>query len=97
MTRKFFVGGNWKMNGTKSSIDEICSWLVSGPLDPNCEVVVGVPGCYLQHVADKLAGSSVAVAAPYEADPRIGKAINPSPAESRVDPYYNVSHLILIQ
>ena len=63
MTRKFFVGGNWKMNGTKSSIDEICSWLVSGPLDPNCEVVVGVPGCYLQHVADKLAGSSVAVAA----------------------------------
>ena len=44
-----------------------------------------------------LAVSSVAVAAPYEADPRIGKAINPSPAESRVDPYYNVSHLILIQ
>ena len=57
------MGGNWKMNGTKSSIDEICSWLVAGPLDPNCEVVVGVPGCYLQHVADKLAGSSVAVAA----------------------------------
>ena len=50
-----------------------------------------------------LAVSSVAVAAPYpealdaEADPRVGKAINPSPAESRVDPYYNVSHLILIQ
>ena len=38
-----------------------------------------------------LAVSSVAVAAPYEADPRIGKAINPSPAESRIDPYYNVS------
>merc|ERR1712038_148789 len=38
-----------------------------------------------------LAVSSVAVAAPYdaEADPRIGKAINPSPAESRIDPYYN--------
>ena len=26
------------MNGTKSSIDEICSWLVAGPLDPNTEV-----------------------------------------------------------
>ena len=38
MSRKFFVGGNWKMNGTKSSIDEICSWLVAGPLDPNTEV-----------------------------------------------------------
>ena len=77
MGRKFFVGGNWKMNGTKAEIDTICSWLTAGPLDPNCEVtwnrnrkstsiqnpgfltvslkvVVGVPGCYLQYVADKL-------------------------------------------
>merc|ERR1711983_66338 len=52
-----------KMNGTKSSIDEICSWLVAGPLDPNTEVVVGVPGCYLQYVADKLSGTSLSVAA----------------------------------
>jgi len=51
------------MNGTKSSIDEICSWLVGGPLDPNTEVVVGVPGCYLQYVSDKLADSPVSVAA----------------------------------
>lgn len=51
------------MNGDKASIDEICSWLVAGPLDPNTEVVVGVPGCYLQYVADKVAGSQVAVAA----------------------------------
>ncbi|EYC08467.1 hypothetical protein Y032_0066g3784 [Ancylostoma ceylanicum] len=27
MTRKFFVGGNWKMNGDKSSIDGICVFL----------------------------------------------------------------------
>ena len=38
MGRKFFVGGNWKMNGTKAEIDAICSWLTAGPLDPNCEV-----------------------------------------------------------
>ena len=38
MGRKFFVGGNWKMNGTKADIDAICAWLTSGPLDPNCEV-----------------------------------------------------------
>jgi len=63
MSRKFFVGGNWKMNGTKSSIDEICSWLLAGPLDPNTEVVVGVPGCYLQYVSDKLSSSAVSVAA----------------------------------
>merc|ERR1719228_2677275 len=42
------------MNGVKAEIDEICSWLSAGPLDPNCEVVVGVPGCYLQYVVDKL-------------------------------------------
>jgi len=50
------------MNGTKAQIDEICSWLSSGPLDPNCEVVVGVPGCYLEYVAKKLP-SAVTVAA----------------------------------
>ena len=88
MGRKFFVGGNWKMNGTKAEIDTICSWLTAGPLDPNCEViqcsfvfynlryielymtilnhllkvVVGVPGCYLQYVVDKLP-NSIGVAA----------------------------------
>jgi len=51
------------MNGTKSSIDEICSWLVAGPLDPNTEVVVGVPGCYLQYVSDKLSATPLQVAA----------------------------------
>ena len=51
------------MNGTKSSIDEICSWLVAGPLDPNTEVVVGVPGCYIQYVADKFAGTALQVSA----------------------------------
>ena len=33
MSRKFCVGGNWKMNGTKSSIDEIVLFLTEGPLD----------------------------------------------------------------
>ena len=30
--RKFFVGGNWKMNGSKTSIDSIVEFLVKGPL-----------------------------------------------------------------
>jgi triosephosphate isomerase len=33
--RKFFVGGNWKMNGNKKEIDAIISFLTAGPLDPN--------------------------------------------------------------
>ena len=35
MGRKFFVGGNWKMNGDKASIDKIVDFLKAGPLDPN--------------------------------------------------------------
>lgn len=35
MVRKFFVGGNWKMNGVKKEIDEIVAFLKAGPLDPN--------------------------------------------------------------
>ena len=30
--RKFFVGGNWKMNGSKPSIDGIVEFLLQGPL-----------------------------------------------------------------
>lgn len=30
MTRKFFVGGNWKMNGSKKSIDELIGILNQG-------------------------------------------------------------------
>lgn len=35
MSRKFFVGGNWKMNGVKKEIDDIVAFLKAGPLDPN--------------------------------------------------------------
>lgn len=35
MGRKFWVGGNWKMNGDKKSIDDIIAFLKKGPLDPN--------------------------------------------------------------
>ncbi|XP_069699382.1 triosephosphate isomerase B [Periplaneta americana] len=49
MGRKFWVGGNWKMNGDKKSIEEISKFLQTGPLDPNVEVVVGVPAIYLEY------------------------------------------------
>ena len=31
--RKFFVGGNWKMNGDKKSIDGIAEFMNAGNLD----------------------------------------------------------------
>jgi len=69
MGRKFFVGGNWKMNGTKASIEEIAKWMAAGPLDPNCEVVVGVPGCFLEFARKTLpAGVGVAAQNCYKAE-----------------------------
>ena len=38
--RKFFVGGNWKMNGNKASIDELVKLLNDKALNPN----TGQPG-----------------------------------------------------
>jgi triosephosphate isomerase len=35
MGRKLFVGGNWKMNGDKASIDTIIEFLKSPEKDPN--------------------------------------------------------------
>jgi triosephosphate isomerase len=35
MSRKFFVGGNWKMNGDLKYIDEAVELLSKAPLDPN--------------------------------------------------------------
>ena len=52
--RRFFVGGNWKMNGDKASIDALCKILTRGPLDPETEVVVAVPAVYLERVRGKL-------------------------------------------
>ncbi|KAI3399402.1 hypothetical protein diail_7129 [Diaporthe ilicicola] len=54
MARKFFVGGNWKMNGTKSSIKAIVDNLNSAKLDPNTETVVAPPALYLHYVRDSL-------------------------------------------
>nr|CAG4641138.1 EOG090X0BSC [Eulimnadia texana] len=54
MSRKFFVGGNWKMNGNKKEIDGIIDFLSKGPLDANTEVVCGVPTPYLEYARQKL-------------------------------------------
>jgi len=54
MARKFFVGGNFKMNGTSSSIKEIVNNLNSASLDPNVEVVIAPPAVYLPLVRDTI-------------------------------------------
>lgn len=78
MARKFFVGGNWKMNGSKSSNAELFEHLAKSNLDSSIgksrlarlllslcllvDVVIGVPSIYLAEAKQK-APNGVAVAA----------------------------------
>jgi len=57
MVRKFCVGGNWKMNGTKDSITELSKILTTGPLDPNVEVIVGCPSIFISFARGLLPAS----------------------------------------
>ncbi|CAH1173926.1 unnamed protein product [Phaedon cochleariae] len=54
MGRKFVVGGNWKMNGSKQQVTEILKFLEAGPLNSETEVIVGVPAIYLDFVKSKI-------------------------------------------
>ncbi|KAH8668379.1 Triosephosphate isomerase [Xylariales sp. PMI_506] len=54
MARKFFVGGNFKMNGTIASVKEIVHNLNNATLDPNVEVVVAPTALYLLLVREHL-------------------------------------------
>ena len=47
------------MNGNKSEIDKIVEFLKTGPLDPNVEVVVGVPSIYLTYAKSILPANVV--------------------------------------
>ncbi|OMO92895.1 Triosephosphate isomerase [Corchorus olitorius] len=51
---KFFVGGNWKCNGTKDSITKLVSDLNSAKLESDVDVVVAPPFVYLDLVKASL-------------------------------------------
>lgn len=53
-TGKFFVGGNWKCNGTKDSISQLVSDLNSAKLEADVDVVVGPPYVYIDQVKNTL-------------------------------------------
>lgn len=52
--RKFFVGGNWKCNGDKQSVDKLVSDLNSATLPQDVEVVCAPPFMYLNQVKSSL-------------------------------------------
>ncbi|KAG2165991.1 Triosephosphate isomerase [Aureobasidium pullulans] len=47
MGRQFFVGGNFKMNGSVDTIKSIVNNLNQAKVDPNVEVVIAPPALYL--------------------------------------------------
>lgn len=53
MARKLFVGGNWKMNGSYGHIDSFFDTLKKADTDPNADIVIGVPACYLKYAQEK--------------------------------------------
>ncbi|KAJ2847436.1 triosephosphate isomerase, partial [Coemansia erecta] len=54
MTRTFWVGGNWKMNGSVASIKDIVSQFNAGSSPSNVEVVIGAPYVYIPLLAESL-------------------------------------------
>ncbi|KAH7096570.1 triose phosphate isomerase [Auriculariales sp. MPI-PUGE-AT-0066] len=64
MPRKFFVGGNWKLNPTSlSAAKALATSLKQASLNDNVEVVVAPPSLYVIPIQDTLVGSNVGVAA----------------------------------
>uniref|UniRef100_A0A665TD27 Triosephosphate isomerase n=1 Tax=Echeneis naucrates TaxID=173247 RepID=A0A665TD27_ECHNA len=59
--RSFFVGGNWKMNGTKESLGDLITGLNTASLHDQTEVVCAAPSIYLDFARSNL-------------DPKIGVA-----------------------
>ncbi|KAK2767056.1 triosephosphate isomerase [Arachnomyces sp. PD_36] len=62
MPRQFFVGGNFKMNGSSQSTTDIIKNLNSAKLDPNTQVVIAPPSIYLL-LARGLADDKIGVSA----------------------------------
>jgi len=54
--RKFFVGGNWKCNGSVQQVNDLVSMLNQSTLSTDTEVVVCPSQVYVQGVQEKLRG-----------------------------------------
>lgn len=53
-TGKFFVGGNWKANGTKESVSKLVSGLNSAEITSDVEVIVAPIFLHLPYVVDHI-------------------------------------------
>ena len=58
-TGKFFVGGNWKCNGTKDSISKLVIELNSAKLEDDVDIVISPPFVYIDQVKSSLTKDDV--------------------------------------
>ena len=58
-TRKFFVGGNWKCNGTKDSISKLVIELNNEKLEDDVDIVISPPFVYIDQVKSSLTEDDV--------------------------------------
>ncbi|TBR42426.1 triose-phosphate isomerase [Marinomonas agarivorans] len=63
MTRQKIIAGNWKMNGSLSSIEKLISGLRSVAENFDSQVIVSPSHPYLSNVSQLLSGSSIKLAA----------------------------------
>lgn len=63
MARTLFVGGNFKLNGSKQSIKEIIERLNNASLAENVEVVVCPPAPYLEYTSNLVTGNQITIGA----------------------------------
>ncbi|SCU83546.1 LAFA_0D04214g1_1 [Lachancea sp. 'fantastica'] len=63
MARTFFVGGNFKLNGTKQSIKEIVERLNTASLPQDVEVVLCPPAPYLDYATSLVSKPQVTIGA----------------------------------
>ena len=63
MSRTFFVGGNWKMNGSVEQYQSLIKHLAGAKLDEKAEVVIAPPALYLLPAKELVANSKLALGA----------------------------------
>jgi triosephosphate isomerase len=60
--RRKLAAGNWKMNGTRASLDEVASLLAAHPA-PGCEVLICPPATLIAQMAWRIGKAPIAVGA----------------------------------
>lgn len=70
--RRLLVAGNWKMHGTRQSVDSLLEGLNQQDWPDNVDLMVAPPALYIQHCLERLAGSPLYVggqSCAYQAEP----------------------------